>query len=84
MVVPADHPELLDWYAITILVFLVPEPSRIQHHLPRPVESTPESTTLGSMPIAIIAHPQNWFDLILLFILCATTLCVSDPQPNRL
>ena len=84
-VVPADCPELLGWYAITILVFLVPEPSCIQHHHPRLVESTPELTTSGDIiPNAIIAHPLNQFVLILLFTLCATTLLVSDPQPNRL
>ena len=84
-VVPADHPELLGWYAITILVFLVPKPSCIQHHRPRPVESTPESTTSGDIiPNAIIAHPPNWFVLILSFILCVTTLLVSDLRPNRL
>ena len=84
-VVPADHPELLGWYAITILVFLVPEPSCIQHHRPRLVKSTPESTTSGDIvPNANIAHPRNGFVLVLLFILCATTLLVSDPRPNRL
>ncbi len=83
--VTAERPELLGWYAMTILVFFHPEPMRIQHHPPRPVVLTPVSITSGGMVLmAIIGHLPNWLGCILLLILCATMLLVSIPTPKRL
>jgi len=83
-VVPAEW-ELLEpegWYAITILVFLSPEPTLIQHHLPRPQWSTPVSTTSAeNRPIAIIAQPPCWLRFMRSLILWATTLRVSILMP---
>ncbi len=84
-VVPADRPELLGRYAITIRVFFRPEPNNIQHHLPNPVIFTPVSMTSDEMVLnAIIAHPPNWLGRIRSFMLLATTLRVSVPTPNKL
>jgi hypothetical protein len=80
-----ERPELLGWYAITIRVFLGPDPRQIQNHQPRPVPSTPVSCTSAEIVfIAIIAHPPYWLVSIRSFILCATTLLVSIPTPNNL
>jgi hypothetical protein len=60
MVVPAELAdfELEGWYAITILVFLLPDPTVSQHQRPRPEGSTPDSiTSAEKRPIPIIAHP---------------------------
>ncbi len=84
-VVPADRPELLGWYAMTIRVFFRPEPNNSQHHLPNPVISTPVLIASDEIVFnAIITHPPNWSGRICSFMLWVTTLWVSVPTPNKL
>ncbi len=74
--------ELEGWYAMTILVFLLPDPTFSQHQWPRPEGLTPDSiTSAEKRPIAIIPHPPCWFCCIRSFILWATMLQVSMPMP---
>ncbi len=62
--------------------FLAPEPMQIQHHWPRPVWLTPDSTTSGAIVfIAMIAHLPYWLTLICSLMLCTTMLRVCIPAP---
>ncbi len=83
-VVPAELVDLEPegWYAMTILVLLLPEPTFSQHQRPRPKGLTPDSTTSAEkLPISMIAHPPCCLPCIRLFILWETTLQVSMPMP---
>jgi hypothetical protein len=67
-----------------IRVRFLPDPNSIQHHRPSPVVSTPVDITWNEIVLkAIIAQPPNWFGRILSLMLCATTLLVSVPDPNK-